>query len=28
VTFPQTMFGPEKKRWDIILPTIEVKPNV
>jgi hypothetical protein len=28
VTFPQTMFTPEKKRWDIILPTIEVKPNV
>lgn len=28
VTFPQTMFGPEKKRWDRILPTIEVKPNV
>ena len=28
VTFPQTMFGPEKKRWDIILQPIEVKPNV
>lgn len=28
VTFPQTMFTPEKKRWDIITPTIEVKPNV
>lgn len=28
VTFPQTMFGPERKRWDIITPTIEVKPNV
>ena len=28
VTFPQTMFGPEKKRWDVITPTIEVKPNV
>ena len=27
-TFPQTMFGPEKKRWDAITPTIEVKPNV
>ena len=27
VTFPQTMFGPEKKRWNIA-PTIEVKPNV
>ena len=26
VTFPQTMFGPEKKRWNV--PTIEVKPNV
>jgi hypothetical protein len=25
-TFPQTMFGPEKRRWK--LPTIEVKPNV
>ena len=22
VTFPQTMFGPEKKRWDAITPTI------
>jgi len=28
VTFPQNMFTPEKKRWDIILPPIEVKPNV
>ena len=28
VTFPQTMFGLEKKRWDAITPTIEVKPNV
>ena len=28
VTFPQTMFGPEKKRYDIVVPTIEVKPNV
>ena len=28
VTFPQTMFTPEKKRWDVIAPTIEVKPNV
>ena len=27
-TFPQTMFGLEKKRWDAITPTIEVKPNV
>jgi len=27
VTFPQTLFGPEKKRWNIA-PTIEVKPNV
>lgn len=27
VTFPQTMFGPEKRRWDVA-PTIEVKPNV
>ena len=27
-TFPQTMFGPEKKRWDIKLPEITVKPNV
>jgi hypothetical protein len=26
-TFPQTMFAPEKKRWDIKLPEIEVKPN-
>ena len=25
VTFPQTMFGPEKKRWDV---TPTVKPNV
>lgn len=28
VTFPQTMFGPEKRRWDTITPPIEVKPNV
>jgi len=28
VTFPQTMFTPEKKRWDLKLPEIEVKPNV
>ena len=28
VFFPQNMFGPEKKRWDIITPTVEVKPNV
>ena len=28
VTFPQTMFGLEKKRWDAITPTIDVKPNV
>lgn len=28
VTFPQNLFGPERKRWDIITPTIEVKPNV
>lgn len=28
VIFPQTMFSPERKRWDIITPTIEVKPNV
>jgi hypothetical protein len=28
VTFPQTMFGPEKKRWDLKLPEITVKPNV
>ena len=27
-TFPQTMFGLEKKRWDIKLPEITVKPNV
>jgi hypothetical protein len=27
VTFPQTLFTPEKKRWDTA-PTIEVKPNV
>ena len=27
-TFPQTMFGLEKKRWDAITPTIDVKPNV
>ena len=28
ITFPQTMFDPEKKRWDIKLPEITVKPNV
>lgn len=28
VVFPQTMFSPERKRWDVITPTIEVKPNV
>jgi hypothetical protein len=27
VTFPQTLFTPEKKRWDIA-PTVTVKPNV
>ena len=27
ITFPQTLFGPEKRRWNIA-PTIEVKPNV
>lgn len=27
VFYPQTMFGPERKRWDITTPTIEVKPN-
>jgi len=27
-TFPQTMFGPEKKRWDLKVPEITVKPNV
>ena len=27
VTFPQTLFTPEKKRWEIA-PTVEVKPNV
>jgi len=27
VTFPQTLFGAEKRRWNIA-PTIEVKPNV
>jgi len=27
ITFPQTMFGPEKRRWNVT-PTIEVKPNV
>jgi hypothetical protein len=27
VTFPQTMFGPEKRRWNVA-PTVEVKPNV
>jgi hypothetical protein len=26
-TVPQTMFGPEKKRWDITLPEIEVNPD-
>jgi hypothetical protein len=26
-TFPQTMFGPEKRRWNVA-PIIEVKPNV
>ena len=28
VTFPQTLFGPEKRRWDIKLPESTVKPNV
>jgi hypothetical protein len=28
ITFPQTLFGPEKKHWDIKLPEITVKPNV
>ncbi len=28
VFFPQTHFSPEKKRWDIVNPTKEVKPNV
>ena len=28
VSFPQILFGPEKKRWDIKLPEITVKPNV
>ena len=28
VTFPQTLFTPEKKRWDLKLPEITVKPNV
>jgi hypothetical protein len=27
VTFPQTLFTPEKKRWEIT-PTIKVTPNV
>ena len=27
ITFPQTLFTPEKKRWNIA-PTIEVKPTV
>lgn len=27
VTLPQTMFGPEKRRYDIVVPKIEVKPN-
>lgn len=28
VTFPQTLFTSEKRRWDIKLPEITVKPNV
>lgn len=28
VTFPQTMFSPEKRRYDIVTPPVEVKPNV
>ena len=28
VFFPQTHFGPERKRWDMRTPTIEIKPNV
>lgn len=28
VFFPQTYFGPERKRWNVITPTIEIKPNV
>ena len=28
VFFPQSYFGPEKKRYDIITPTVEVKPNI
>ena len=28
VTFPQTLFGPEKRRWDNKLPESTVKPNV
>lgn len=28
VFFPQTHFSPERKRWDIRTPTVEVKPNV
>ena len=28
VTYQQSQFGPEKKRWDIKLSPIEVKPNV
>jgi len=28
VTFPQTLFGPEKRRWDLKLPEIQVKPTV
>ena len=28
VSFPQTLFGPEKRRWDIKLPESTVKPNV
>jgi hypothetical protein len=27
-TFPQYLFGPEKKRWDLKPPEIEVKPTV
>lgn len=27
ITFPQTLFTPEKKRWEIA-PTVTVKPNV
>lgn len=28
VFYPQSHFGPERKRWDMKLPTIEVKPNL